>query len=317
MQSGAALISILILLAFVSFLSVELSKNVQFQISLEGNATDKEQAYWYALGTERHIVLRLKERLYSDEETHDQNPVKLHYHFPFDQGEIRSQLRPLRSCFNLNVLSQAEPERGGKGLLDKEVQRLDRLLQLKGISNVGRAQLLERLMDWLDQDNDPLGMYGREDADYMQANEPYRAGNTQLASLDELFSIGVSGISLDLKSLLCVLPLGAGNQISVNQLESAELLVSMSLGYFSMAQAKVLIDQRPAKGYAAYSELLETLGWKDEPEFLRQIIRIEPSEYYELNSAVVFRQAHFIMKSILWIKQDSSRVIQRQYGALQ
>ena len=316
-QSGAALISILILLAFVSFMALGLSKKVQFQISLERNATDKEQAYWYALGAERHITLRLKEQLFSNVNSETEFLVKQQYFFSLEDGEIRTHLRSLRSCFNLNVLSQAAPERGGKGIQDVEVQRLERLLQLKGISNTARRQFVERLMDWLDSDNNPVGTYGREDTFYTQQREPYRSGNTPMSSLEELYLLGGGELPPELMNILCVLPLGAGNQIAINQLESAELLAAMSLGGLSVAQAKLLVEQRPAKGYTAFNELLEVLAWEEEPAFLRKIIRIEPSEYYALNSAVSFRQAQFILQSILWLSRDGSKVMQRQYGPLQ
>ena len=76
----------------------------------------------------------------------------------------------------------------------KQRERLRRLMDSVGIpvdkeSDVSTQMLSERILDWMDSDQEPTGFDGKEDLDYLGLERPYRAANMVMWDISELMLI--------------------------------------------------------------------------------------------------------------------------------
>lgn len=246
------MVIVLLTVAIISVLTVGLSERIQRNIQLTENDRILQQIRWYHMGAEQLLLNRITPDTY----TSVQSAGQLNKAFTVEDGVISIWLRDLRTCFNINSVADHVVERGGLGINSKPVKQLKRLASLQGLSGSEVTLLSERLYDWLDVDTIPSGLTGAEDLHYMSKQAAYRTANGAIADLSELSLLEIPlQVQGKLEEVFCILPLGAGQVINLNSIESPQLIAS-TLPETSSQLAATIINARPAAGYQNFNEVL-------------------------------------------------------------
>ncbi len=247
-DAGAALVTVLLLVTVMSLGAAITFEAVGFSIKRAGTMRDYDQSRQYATGGEA-LALSVAESL------HDSEAVLVEpraVSFPVDGGRIEGVIRDTSNCFNINSLVSAREV--GTYAADAQAGRhYWRLLTSLGLADRQAQELVASLTDWIDSDTRPLPM-GAEDYDYANLEEPYRAANSLMTDVSELYM--VSGYTPDLMAVLkpfvCAGPTTEPSRLNVNSLTvgQAPLLLALVGGNFTSDMAVELILARPGNGYA-------------------------------------------------------------------
>lgn len=317
-QQGAAMITVMLVIALVSVIAVNLGATLQRQVSRSANLHQAEQSYWMWLSAEdvlaEVLTMELKR---SDGVVHlQQNWAQRQGPFPVQGGQIAAQIKDLRSCFNLNSLV---PEGDEELQAEKRRQQFRLLLTAAEIDSYQAQQLTDALIDWMDEDT-RLSQYGAEDPDYESRAHAYQTANSALLDISELRQI--RGFSTELinriKHLVCVIPGNRQLKLNINTLdpEHGALLVAISDGKLDLSSATQILAGRPQSGYAEREEALAEGPLagiaSDENKLLDELV--VSSQYFQLLAFIEWGDVEIRARSILQATPDSARVIYRAMG---
>ncbi len=250
-EQGAALLTVLLLVAVMSIIAVGVLDDIRFGVRRTANATGRDQAQLYALGAEelaRARIARLS-RLDSARTTLKGEWNGRTFQFPIENGVMTGRITDATGCFNLNSVTEGR----GVRLIRRElgVRQFVVLLGALGIPS-GRGQTLaDNLADWIDSDD--ISMGGAEDQDYARATPAYRTGGAMLAEVSELRA--VRGFTPDvydrLRPFVCAPPTTDLSPINVNTLspDRSVLITMLTLGAIPAEAGARLLEKRPADGW--------------------------------------------------------------------
>ena len=255
-EEGAALLTVLLLVAVMSALAVGVLDDIRFGLRRTANAETVGQAQWYALGAEAVARSRLARLAAQDPlrtPAGDWNGRWLLY--PIDNGVIRARITDAGACFNLNSVVQGASEQWGRrelGLL-----QFVALLGALDISPRDAESLAETLADWIDSDGNRTTLGGEDDA-YVSAAPAYRTSGTLLSEVSELRAIRgfTPEIYARIRPFVCALPTADLSPINVNLLDAsnAVLLTMLMDGQLDPEAAAQLIESRPDGGWRTVDE---------------------------------------------------------------
>ena len=294
-QRGMALITVLLVVAVVTVVSAGIITRQQLSIRSSANQLHVRQAWHYALGGEtlaKAILQRdLREGAPRASVDHPGEAwAKPRAPFALEEGgALRLQISDLSGRFNLNsMLRQGQPNAAAVA----QFRRLLLGLQIE-------VPYAERLLDWLDADDQPSGGYGAEDNQYLLAQPAYRAGNRELTDVSELRLL-LEMTEADYQRLQpYVSTLPANATLNVNT-ASARVLASLAEG-LSLSRAQGLVAARGGEGY------------RDVPSFLAQLNGLQVqsqalavgSEYFQVLSEVSIGERRQVLRSTLQRASDA------------
>ena len=341
-QRGAALIIVMLVVALVAVLAVTMSGRLQMSVLRTSNFQQAEQAYWYWLSAEQVVKDLLQEEM--SDNTNIATREQQWYitgdsgaRFPVQDGMIAGRIRDLHSCFNLNALRVSGD--GQQDLLTRRRAQFRLLLSAANpdIDSYTVDVITDSLVDWLDADSDIISSYGAEDADYQSLTVPYKAANTLLAHVSELRLI--RGVTADIYNNLlphvCVIPRSSILSININTLsdDAGPLLHAVTVGAVDQAGAQSALESRDLEGFDSFEEarnsnvlsniataqLQPNLGGgpasAGAPKLGTSLDDIGvSSEYFELNTEVVYGDLIFRGTSQLRITPEQVRVLYRGIG---
>ncbi|GGZ02586.1 type II secretion system minor pseudopilin GspK [Shewanella fodinae] len=323
-QRGVALIVVLLVVAIIAVLAVSISGRNQVSVRRTINLAEYDQAYWYAISAEELARKVLKQDLDDSEgRVHLQQYWALaNVVFPAEAGQIGGTITDLRSCFNLNALSQATTAKPGQTeTLPLAARQYTALLVALGVDEFNAERLTYTLKDYLDADTD-VSAYGAEDAEYESRKVPYRAANTLMSDRSELRAVlGYSQeIYRKLLPYVCVIPGNNTQILNVNtvKVEQAPLLAAMLENKISVGEAESIINQRAANGFDKIDDFwqqgsLTTIASQDDK--LKSSFTVS-SKFFLLDGRAKVDDAVFHMQSVLHvIGGNKLEVLTRQYGA--
>ncbi|MAI42294.1 MAG: hypothetical protein CMP95_07530 [Gammaproteobacteria bacterium] len=212
MESGVALISVLLLVVIITVVCVSMIRNQNFAIHQVRNSYGHTQVALYALGGEE-LARQILWQDHTDSPgiDHLKEPwAKKNIYFEFEDGEVMINIIDLQSKFNVNSLV-LEGDRGSEMR-----RRFTKLLLDTGVDSI----FLHRLLDWIDEDGAARAL-GAEDYDYLGLDLPYRTSGqpyTDLTELNLILDMDMSSFE-QLQESLSVLP---GFDIPLN-INTAEL----------------------------------------------------------------------------------------------
>lgn len=251
-QKGIALIMVLLAFALATALAAGMYTSQQLMIYKASHYLDDQQARALAQGAEDLA----REMLYRDWQHDKQNNAfiddnnedwaKYSAVLPVSDGVVQVQIDDLQGRLNLNNLldSNGKPDPTAR-------QRFQNLFAALDISSIN----VEKLMDWEDSNQQPMGAMGAEDDYYLGLSPPYRAANGPFVSTTELRLI--AGITdKDYRKLLpyvSALPLGQ-TDINVN---TASGPVIQSLGpQVTQQQAQTILQQRKSQPFKTVQDFI-------------------------------------------------------------
>ncbi|OED39178.1 hypothetical protein AB833_16735 [Chromatiales bacterium (ex Bugula neritina AB1)] len=227
-QSGAALITTLLIVALITItitsmaakqqLSIQRASNRQVQTQLHNLLSAGEKFAMAVLNRDRKDGERNNSDSTEDFWAESLPPV------PVDGATVEGCVIDLQGKFNLNNLTDENGETD-----PEEFQRLQRLLTALNIE----SSKAEAILDWIDPNIDATGVEGAEDDYYTGQTPAYRAANGPMVSPTELllvkgFRVVDEGGLDDYDVLLQhVATLPTGTAINVNT-ASAPVLASLA-----------------------------------------------------------------------------------------
>jgi len=287
-EKGAALITVLLLVAVMSVLAVALLDDIRFGIRRSMNVAENGQAQWYALGAEalaRSRIARLSEG--GGRTSLAGNWPGRFVQFPVEDGLVGMRLADGGACFNLNSVVEGAGEMLRRR--DRGAAQFMALLMALEVPPQDAATLTAALVDWADSDS-LREAGGAEDEAYRESPVGHLTGATLLAEASELRAIHgfTNSLYRRLRPHVCALPNTDLTMINVNTLPvtGAVLLTALTDGRLSPAEAARLIAQRPAG------------GWPSETAFRAEPILAPLSESGGVGEQVSLRTRFF------WLETD-------------
>jgi general secretion pathway protein K len=223
---------------------------------------------------------------------------------PVDDALLEAQFNDLHGRINLNDLVYVD------GIPNPIMsERFKRLLDRLALDDVK----LERIQDWIDENQDATGIEGVEDGEYLSLEPPYRTGGQVFSHPSELMLIeGVDRESYEaLLPFVTTLPQGLAH-INVNT-ASAEVLQS-------------LVENLPDNVAEELASKAKESPWKSIQEFaaepLLKGLKLDTtyldvaSNFYELATRITLSDRKVRLRSILYrAKEDGSvTLLQRDQG---
>lgn len=321
-QRGAALITVLMILAIVVVLAVNMTGRLQLQLQRQQNLQQQQQAFWYAMGAE-HFARVLLSRSLSGEETVNlgQDWAQSGASFPVADGNIAGEITDLQACFNLNSLQQAG-QRGPTGRIEQSLAQrsFNRLLELVATDlSIPAEYLTARVHDWLDEDSLLSTAGSAEEDDYAALQFPYYSANSLMVSSSELRLI-LDITPADMQILLpyvCVLPENSQLLVNINTLtEQSAVLLAALIPELTEADAIDMIADRPEEGFSSVDELLALpqLAGIEMPDDVKAVLTIK-SSYFQLLATTAYLESGFVLTSIFRVDDDNTvRVLARRFG---
>ena len=313
-QRGVALITVLLVVAIVTVVSAAMVARQQLSIRATSNQLQERQAWHYALGGEAlaQAILARDLRAGATGEPGASGEAAAVDHllepwaqplpaFEIDQGEILLRIEDMAGRFNLNdLLRDQQPNPAA-------VEQFRRLLLRLQIS----APYPERLLDWLDPDQQPSGELGAEDNAYLSLDPPYRSAGRRLHDLSELRLL-LDMREEDFQRLApYVAALPSGVPLNVNT-ASAMVLSSLS-DNLSLGAAESLVELRrsaPFRNSAAFLAQPAMAGTT-----LQGTALAVGSQFFQATSEVRLGDRRLALVSLLQREQDGSvRVLARNLG---
>ncbi len=251
-DSGAVLITTLLVMGLMAALAVAFMDDVRFAVKRTMNIQAYAQADWYVRGAEDYADAYLDRQLaqISLEEMNAALVNMAPVIFPFEGGMMQLSVRDGSHCVSLGVLS-SEPGR----------RLLRQLLTNLGWSPLSAASLTSIAIDWQDADQQVLPG-GAEDYTYLGLESAYRTADSEFSSITELRALATMTEEKyeRLRPFICARPAEQSSAININTLSLAQSVLLQSLlgETISLETAAQIIRERPAGGYEDLDQLLSS-----------------------------------------------------------
>lgn len=307
-QQGVALITVLLVVAVVTVICAGLIARQQLSIRSSANQLHVRQAWHYALGGETLAKAVLQRDLRQGDPRQPVDHLAEPWALPLppfaldEGGELRVRILDPSGRFNLNgLVRQGQPDAVA-------LQRLRRLLLRLEIDK----PYAERLLDWLDGDDELGASHGAEDGLYLLATPPYRTANRQLGDVSELRLL-LEMEEADYRRLqpyVSALPSDA--LLNVNS-AGAMVLSSLADGLGPDA-AQALVAARGREGFASPAAFAAQPALAGLGEQAVQGLAVG-SQYFEVFSEVSLGERRVVLRSLLQRSSDGQvRVLARDLG---
>lgn len=259
-DAGAALLSILLIVATLSVAALMATEAIARQTELHKLGSRRATAQWAARSAEiaaisgaRNLVEASRLPARSDDGTR-----KAEFALPVEGGSVLMTVQEQAPCLNLNALGGSDPS-----AYQRTADGLRILLEDAGVPTADALRAVAVLSDWIDFDQDERP-YGAEDAAYLSLEHPLRPANQGLVDISELAAITVftPALRTALAPFVCVLPHTNLAAINVNALtpESAPVLRAAAAGGVTTLEARRFIEARPASGWRDVQSVRDNLA---------------------------------------------------------
>lgn len=315
-ERGAALLTVLLLVAVISLLANAALERVKLGTHLAGNAAAMAQARFYALAGERIAASRIA--LFN---TPGADVTSLAdgraFPFPIDGGNALATLSDGGNCFNLNSLAEGNAETGLTAR-PTGIAQFAALMEVLGVSRLRAAGVAAAAADWIDSDTTPLPG-GAEDPAYRTQTPGYRAANTLMVNPGELASVaGVdAALMAQLRPWLCALPTAELSPIGVDTLtpSQAPLVAMLVPGRIDVATAQAMIAGRPRGGFGDINRFWATpalAGSTPAPDVLAQT-QLKP-RWFRLNLRIRLGDIELEEEALIDGELQPAKIVSRRYG---
>lgn len=254
-ERGAALLSVLLLVAVMAVIAATALDRLTLATRLAGSAAAVDQGRAYVFAAEEIALTRVDRLVRRDASrlTLTGDWLGRDFALPLPQGSGRARLKDSSNCFNLNALvAEAAP--------DRFTARTGAVMQFAGLMDglgvpEGAAQAVAAATaDFLDSD-DVEAPLGAEDAAYRGPDGGYLPANRLMRDVSEWRAVrGVTpALYARMAPWICVLPVAEAVRLNINTLgpEGAPLIAMLMPGEIGLADARAALAARPADGYGS------------------------------------------------------------------
>lgn len=256
---GTVLVTVMLMVAVAALIATDIAYRQQMDVLRTGAFLARDAATNYLMGAEEFGLYELHKDRKKDDLDFRKNPseeIRDHWGekwyagamlpLPDGIGIIEGKLHDLQGRFNINSLANPDAKQQAV-FANVFVSMMNDLLASnpEAFPEGTTANMLkERVIDWIDTDQQTSGFDGKEDDDYFRNERPYRTANHVITDASELLLIdGFTPKALALlQDKISFLPYSA----KIN-LYTADKDLLIKLG-FSAAEATEFADnQRPQK----------------------------------------------------------------------
>ncbi|OCH14414.1 MULTISPECIES: type II secretion system minor pseudopilin GspK [unclassified Aliivibrio] len=322
-QKGVALIVVLLLLAIMATIAAQMSERLFIQFHRAENQINHQQAYWYSIGVEALAKAGIEEA-YKDGDTINLSQMWATEEttYPLDYGEALGSVRDKQACFNLNALSNIEPQTdpSQRPFL---VKVWINLLESVDVENYLAEVIADSSWEFMDEDDVVRSATGVEDSTYQSFKPAYLAPNGWIADVSELRAI--NGVTADVfmavSPFVCAIP-SANWYLNVNtiQPEQAKILVALFSPNLSDSDAQEVLENRPFDGWDSVDDFLAESEISQVDEKIKQEAKVYlsvDSQFFELDAQVLVEDSRVRVRSLLHSSDKKVvNVIRRQYGGM-
>lgn len=318
-ERGAALLSVLLLVAVMAVIAATALDRLMLATRLAGAAASVDQARAFAYAGET-LVLR---RAGDIAQSRDNGWLERDYPLPLPGGQATGRLVDATNCFNLNALvAETGPGRYTQRAL--AVEQFAALARLAGINAGEAANIAAAAADWIDSDTNE-GQFGAEDGAYRGMTPAYLPANTLMSDVSELKAVrGVTAAHYArLRPLICVLPVADPVQVNVNTLRPTEAALAAALWAesLSVAQVRSALAARPRGGYGSATRFWQAAPFQGltPPQDVAEQVVVTP-RWILLTSRVAMGDSVLDVRSLIDVRRDSPdavpQIVARQFGLI-
>ncbi len=318
-ERGAALLTVLLLVAVIAVLAGTALERLRLSTRLAANAGITAQLRAFAQATETVALTRIGSLLSAQPErvTLAGGWSGRPFGLPLPGGgRSVARVRDGSNCFNLNgLVAEVGDGTGVYAGVPQPRTRFVRLMQLLGVPGRDAEQVAGGVVDWIDTDQEQSPA-GAEDSSYLGGVPSYRTAGTLMADISELRA--VHGVTPEIYALLkpwiCTMPIAAPVRINVNTLtpEQAPLVAMLGTDALSIDAARAMISRRPLQGFADTGDF-----WHAAPEGAAgdgQNQTAVTSGWFALDIDVVQGAAELHEKAMVDARRLPARLVSRQWG---
>lgn len=264
-QTGAALLSVLLLVAILSVVAATTLDRVILSTKLAQNGQSARQARLLSYAAEELALARIADLRAANatQTTQAASGFGRPQIFTLPDGRIVATAYDGGNCFNLNSLVKLD---GNNGWVENPLGR-DQFLSLMVALSVPENEarpVVDAATDWADSDSSPLAS-GAEDDVYLSLEQPYAAANQLFVDKSELRAISNMSPQLyaRLEPFVCALPIAELSPLNVNTLQSEQsalLAMLYPAGAMTRNNARDYLAKRPSGGYGSLVKFWEGLA---------------------------------------------------------
>lgn len=310
-QRGVALITVLLVVAIVTVVCAGMIARQQLSIRGTANQMQARQAWHYALGGEALAQSILRRDLRTPGGAAGQPAVdhllepwalpQPAYDLDEGQGQVQVRIEDLSGRFNLNSLVQDQQPNAAA------LAQFRRLLLRLQITE----PYAERLVDWIDSDQQPTGEHGAEDNAYLLLDPPYRTAGRRMEDVSELrLLLGMRDEDFQrLAPYVSVLP--ADTPLNVNT--ASAMVLSSLADNLSPSAAEALVKMRLSQPFRDSANFMAqpALGGVQ----LQGTNIAVASQFFQVISEVRLADRRVALVSLLRREESGeTRILQRNLG---
>lgn len=313
-QRGAALLTVLLLVAMIAVMAATALEKLRLSTSLSANAVALDRARGFAYAAETLATTRVTSLL-----SRDIDRVTLSggwsgrpFGMPIPGGTATARVVDGGNCFNLNGLVGRAPD-GEDRVNPAALEQFARLIRLLRIP--GGEAIPPSVADWIDRDDAPLPG-GAEDRDY----RGYRTAGAMMADVSELRAVkGVTAEAYQaLRPWVCTLPDAQPSVLNVNTLtpEQAPLLAMLLPDTMGPGQAEAMLQRRPLLGYGstdAFWNQLSTSGGVTSGIDVKAQTDVK-TKWFALRVDVLSGNSELHEQGLIDARRLPARLVSRQWG---
>lgn len=317
-QQGLALVMVLFVISICIILATEISGLQSYQIHRAKNVFQRQQAFWYAMGSEHFAKTLLQQVAKNDKGVFNlEQPWAIEgMSFPVDNGLIEGRIVDMYSCFNLNGLYK--PDATDEEIEYRKSAFVRYLESLDIESEVSAEDLTDNLYDWLDEDDYPTSAVGYDGDMYGTLDFPYLTGNSPLAHENELRVIYgfTPSVMAQLEQRFCVIPNNHELTLNVNTVKQEKPELLMALFNISRSEAQNIIAERPNDGYRDMGDFWESpkVATNKEMNKIEKSHFTVKSKFFKLITHAHYNDMKFALTSVIQLKDNRTSVIARRFG---
>ncbi|MGI8738581.1 MAG: type II secretion system minor pseudopilin GspK [Gammaproteobacteria bacterium] len=307
-ERGVALVTALLIVALATVTAVSFAMQQQFDIRRTGNLIDGAQAWEYAKGGEEWAKLILRRDRRPDIDALVEAWAQPLPPIDLPGGHMVGRITDAQARFNINNLAQQGNPAGGAG--NGAQLQFRRLLVTLGLD----PRLMWPIIDWMDQDINPVNPAGAEDDFYSGLDHPYRTANQPMTSISELrLVMGFNAkVYQRLEPFITALP--ASTLINVNT-APPEVMMTLAPG-MDPKTAVALVKYRQENPFTTAEDFInavQTVAGITLPTGSDTSLGVT-TQFFEVRIETSIGHGRAELNSLLVRESDEIRVLRRTQG---
>ncbi len=312
---GAALLTVLLLVAVMSALIAVSFDRVSLAIHRERNRANSDEIRLDLVSAEAIALSRIGQIAADADQSGAWQGRGVSV--PVPGGAVRAIVLDGGNCFNLNALVRPLPD-GQFEAQPVAIAQFTRLLELSGVTAAEASAVAQASADWIDS-NSSTQPGGAEDESYSRLPKPYRTANTLMIDKSEWRA--VLGVNSELYGrmapLLCALPDTALPAYNINTLAPAQsaLIAAILPAGVNPAQIKAALAARPAGGFSSYQALLAQAGLGNQAPPGEAAIQLQTrTNWFQLDLTGTLGDLEMAETALIDGRLRPARLVRRSYG---